>query len=273
MKKLFSKLLKWFVLPLVFLFLILNVVLYYNQDLITFFPQKLGRDYTFNFHRDFEEHFFVASSGDSLNYLVFKTKGKSEGMVFHTHGNAGNMRTSVGPYRYFVDNNYDYITWDYASFGKSTGKLKPATFLKNADELYDHIVNEQGTTGRVILHGHSLGTSVTSYLASEKEVDQVVLLAPFFNVVEMAKMKFPVFEWMITFPLKTDEFIRNTEEDVAIIHGTDDKTVPFEQGERLSKVRVGIEFVAIPEYGHNDISNRLEYKEMMDQLLLKLKND
>ena len=69
------------------------------------------------------------------------------------------------------------------------------------------------------------------------------------------------------------EFIRNTEEDVAIIHGTDDKTVPFEQGERLSKVREGIEFIAIPEYGHNNISNRLEYKEMMDQILLKIKND
>jgi alpha-beta hydrolase superfamily lysophospholipase len=272
MKKIVGNILKWFVLPLVSLFLILNVVLYYNQDLITFFPQKLSRDYSFNFNREFKEDFFVTSAGDSLNYIIFKTQGNREGMVFHTHGNAGNIRTSVGPYRYFLDNGYDYITWDYASFGKSTGKLKPETFLNNASELYDHIAKEYEKE-KVILHGHSLGTSVTSYLASNNEVNQVVLLAPFYNVVEMAKMRFPVFDWMITFPLMTDDFLRKTDEDVVIIHGTDDETVPYKQGERLSKVREGIDFVTIPEYGHNDISNRLEYKEMMDQILLKLKND
>jgi pimeloyl-ACP methyl ester carboxylesterase len=272
MKKVVGKILKWFVLPMISLFLILNIVVYYNQDLITFFPQKLSRDYTFNFNREFIEDFFVTSSGDSLNFIIFKTQVDREGMVFHTHGNAGNIRTSVGPYRYYLNNGYDYITWDYASFGKSSGKLDPETFLNNASELYDHIAKDYKHE-KIILHGHSLGTSVTSYLASTKEVDQVVLLAPFYNVVEMAKMRFPVFDWMLTFPLKTDEFVRNTTEDIVIFHGTDDETVPYEQGVNLSKVRDGIEFVTIPEYGHNDISNRLEYKEVMDQILLKLKND
>lgn len=248
-------------------FVIINVFAYYNQEYITFFPQKLSEDYQFNFNRDFEEKYITTSSGDRIHALRFKAKGPRKGVVFHSHGNAGNMHTSIGAYLYYVDNGYDYVTWDYSEFGKSEGDLDPKTFLVIAEEVYDVMMAPYNEKDIKIIQGHSLGTSVATYLASIKEADQLILLAPFYSVVDMAKHRFPVADWMVTFPLRSNKFMKKVDEPVLILHGTADPTIPFEQGERLSKINPNTTFVPIDDYGHNDLEHQPEFKEYTDQVL------
>lgn len=273
MKKIFGNILKYFVLPLLIVFVVVNIIAYYNQEYITFFPQKLSQDFEFNFKRDYEEKYINTASGDRIHVLKFKANGPRKGVVFHSHGNAGNMHTSIGAYLYYVDRGYDYITWDYPEFGKSSGDLEPNTFLQVADEVYETMMQDYTEKDIKILQGHSLGTSVTTYLASKNDVDEVVLLAPFYSIVDMAKHRFPVADWMVTFPLRSNEYVAQIDEPILILHGTADSTIPFEQGERLSKISPNTTFVVLNDYGHNDLEHQPEFRTSMDAVLKRLEHE
>jgi hypothetical protein len=54
------------------LYIAMLVGLYFFQENFIFLPQKLERDYQFNFQQDFEELSFRASDGKSLSGLLLK---------------------------------------------------------------------------------------------------------------------------------------------------------------------------------------------------------
>jgi pimeloyl-ACP methyl ester carboxylesterase len=54
---------------------------------------------------------------------------------------------------------------------------------------------------------------------------------------------------------------------VTIFHGTNDEVVPFEQGIRLAKENPGIEFIAIENGKHNNLSGFTLYQHRLDSLL------
>ena len=265
--KTIKKILKWFVLPLLIIFIGFNVWIYFNQELMTFFPYELEQDHQFDFRNTtFEEGKVYTESDGEISYIKFKAFGERKGLVFHSHGNAGNMQTSAGAYEFWTKNGYDYIIWDYAEFGKSTGDLDEATFLKTAKEVFAKL-KEDYDEDEIILQGHSLGTSVTLYLAKKFEVKKVVLLAPFYDIIDMAKLRFPVADWMVSFPLNSSKFIKEVDEPILIFHGNKDETIPIEQGIKLSKLKKDAEFVLIDGQPHSRIEQTFMYQEKVLQFV------
>ena len=59
---------------LLILYLIMCGVMYFFQEKLIFFPEKLEQNYEFNYEHDFDELSFKATDGKVLNGLLFKTE-------------------------------------------------------------------------------------------------------------------------------------------------------------------------------------------------------
>src|SRR5262245_1837965 len=99
------------------------ILVYSYQEKLLFFPQKLEREYAFNFGEQTEELFIPVQDGTSLNGLLFKADS-SKGLVFYLHGNAGSLRTWSAVSPAFTQLKYDVFMPDYRGYGKSGGSIQ-----------------------------------------------------------------------------------------------------------------------------------------------------
>ncbi len=67
------------------LYIVLCGLLYLFQEKLIFFPQKLERNYPFNFDQKFQELDFKTSDGKTLNGLLFESKN-AKGLIFYLPG-------------------------------------------------------------------------------------------------------------------------------------------------------------------------------------------
>jgi len=75
---------KWLTLA----YLIICILLYFIQERLIFFPEKLGSDYRFQFRETFEEMMVPTKRGNKLSAVLFPADS-SRGLIFYLHGNGG----------------------------------------------------------------------------------------------------------------------------------------------------------------------------------------
>src|SRR4051794_5022706 len=107
---------------LVIRFLVICAVLFFIQEKLIFFPERLHKDYKFDFDQNFEELTIKGSDGVLLNGVLFKTSNP-KGLIFYLHGNAGSLRTWGEIAETYTSLNYDLFMLDYRGFGKSAGYI------------------------------------------------------------------------------------------------------------------------------------------------------
>lgn len=171
------------------LYIILCVGLYFFQENLIFFPQKIEKNYQFNFTQDFEELTFQASDGESLNGLLFKADN-TKGLIFYLHGNAGLLRSWGNVASTYTDLNYDIFILDYRGYGKSEGNISSQIQLFEDNQMiYDEIKKKYREEDIIIL-GYSIGTGLASKLASDNEPKQLILQAPYYSLTDMMSQRF-----------------------------------------------------------------------------------
>ena len=72
------------------LYIIICVLLFFFQEKLIFFPQKLEKGYKFSFAQKFEEINIKTEDNKLLNAILFKADS-SKGVIFYLHGNAGSL--------------------------------------------------------------------------------------------------------------------------------------------------------------------------------------
>ena len=105
------------------LYISICVFLYFYQESLIFFPEKLDKNYQFEFRQKFEEINITATDTTNLHGLLFQTDN-SKGLIFYLHGNAGSIRSWGEIAKTYTDLKYDIFIGDYRGFGKSEGKIK-----------------------------------------------------------------------------------------------------------------------------------------------------
>jgi uncharacterized protein len=86
-----------------------------------------------------------------------------------------------------------------------------------------------------VLHGHSLGSGVATYIATQRPSRALILEAPFTAAVDVASDLYwfiPV-GWLMSDQYLSRERIRDVHVPVLIAHGTLDRVIPYAQGVKL----------------------------------------
>ncbi|MBM3195086.1 MAG: alpha/beta hydrolase [Chlamydiae bacterium] len=249
--------------------------LYQNQERFIFEIRTLDKDHRFHFTIPYEELTIQASDLKTpLSAIHFKTKEPKRGIVLFLHGSGTNINEipQALPEK-ILDKGYDFYTFDYRGFGKSSGKVTEQDLLNDSMFIYQNLVQQYGEKN-VVLYGRSLGTSLATFIASQHSPKHLLLEAPFHSMLDMAVLDQPylpqtAIENILAFHLRTDLWIPNVKTKVTFAHGDKDDWVPIEEANRLyEKVSSRHkDFTLFKDWGHDHFCDHPEFDDLLDRVL------
>ncbi|WP_415190746.1 alpha/beta hydrolase [Psychroserpens sp.] len=254
---------------LLILYIMIGASLYFLQEKLLFFPTELDQEYQYQFEQPFEEIFLKPSEDVSINAVHFKVKNP-KGVIIYFHGNAGDLSRWGTISEYFVTKDYDVFIMDYRTYGKSTGELNEQAFYDDAQFCYDHLLKSY-LESDITVYGRSLGTGISTFLASKNKPKQLILETPYYSVLDVAKQRFPILpvSSLLQYTFPSNEFIVDVICPIIMFHGTYDGVVPYSSAEKLQEVAPNDKttFITIEGGGHNNLIDFELYRNGIDNIL------
>jgi uncharacterized protein len=240
---------------------------YFFQEKLLFFPQRLPADYRYHFDSPFEEINIKSASGNYLNALYFPADSV-QGLVIYFHGNAGSLDSWGTVSADFLRNNYSFLIADYPGYGKSTGKISEENLYKDAQAVYD-FGKMKFDEEKIIVYGRSIGTGVAARLASENNPQKLLLEAPYFSMADLSSKLYPFLpSFLLRYPLRTDLYVTKVNCDVVIFHGSEDEVIYTGSSFKLkSHFKSADKLFIIAGGHHNDLKHFQEYQRLLSQTL------
>jgi fermentation-respiration switch protein FrsA (DUF1100 family) len=170
------------------------------------------------------------------------------------HGNGGSIALRASRYEGMVRAGFGVLALSYRGYGGSTGTPHQAGLIADGFAAYDWLA--QRVNGPVVLHGESLGSAIALQVAGERPVAGLVLEAAATSILDVARRAYP---WLPVRLLLADQYrsdliIDKVRAPLLMIHGTRDRIVPFELGQRLfALANQPKRMIAIDGAGHNDL--------------------
>ncbi|WP_044403129.1 alpha/beta hydrolase [Lacinutrix sp. Hel_I_90] len=252
------------------IYFVISIALYYLQDYILFKPEKLPKDFQFLYdNQETEEYNLETRDGAIINGVLFKPKEKSKGLVLYLKGNSKSIK---GWGKFAVDFtrlNYSVLMVDYRGFGKSTGRRSQKAIKRDLQEVYNKI-KEKTTEDRIIIYGRSLGSGFATKLASTNDPKMLILDAPYYSLTKVTGryMPFMPLSVLLKYPLPTYKWLKYVQCPIHIIHGTNDKLIPFKSSIKLSKVNPKLtKLHSVIGGGHKNLNNFESYHAMIRDIL------
>ena len=206
--------------------------------------------------------------GALINGLHFKAKNP-KGVVFYLKGNSQSIK---GWGKFAVDftrNGYDVIMVDYRGFGKSTGRRTQKAVKRDMQIVYNQI-KKRVPEKYIILYGRSLGSGFATKLASMNEPRMLILDAPYYSLSKVAKKYIPFMplSLLMKFPMPTYKWLKYVKCPIHILHGTDDRLIPYKTSVKLSKINPKrTKLHTVIGGGHKDLNTFESYHRMLTEII------
>ncbi|PHQ61031.1 MAG: alpha/beta hydrolase [Maribacter sp.] len=250
-------------------YLVISVLLYFLQDFLMFKPEKLPKDFQFFYeNQEIEEYNIETRDGAIINGLRFRTENP-KGIVFYLKGNSKSIK---GWGKFAVDftrHGYDVLMVDYRGFGKSTGRRTQKAIKRDLQVVYNKI-KENVPEKYIILYGRSLGSGFATKLASMNNPRMLILDAPYYSLSKIAKRYLPFMPLsiLIKFPMPTYKWLKYVNCPIHIIHGTDDKLIPYRTSVKLSKIKPKTTTLhTVIGGGHKNLNTFESYHKMLSEII------
>lgn len=218
---------------------------YFMADSIIFQPP--GTSYPKN--RDG----FSSIGKDDNSIAIFHLKpGPKMPTILWSHGNAQNLKSLKPALESFHIKGFGVISYDYPGYGESSGEPTEKGCYEAIRKTYHYLVNDQGVPPeKIILVGQSVGSGPTCWLASQEEHHSVVLISPFLSAYQ-AVTRIPIF---LGDRFPNYHHLKKVDSPLLLIHGEEDRVVPFSNGQKLFELSPSTDkrLIPIPDAGHNDI--------------------
>ena len=265
LKKIFLRILKLIVVP----YIAICILLYFIQEDLIFFPQKLKSDHTFTFDQNFEELSIRTTDNKFLSAVLFRAD-QSKGVIFYLHGNAGSINSWGAVAGTYTDMNYDVFMPDYRGYGKSEGNINgQVQFFGDIQAAYDRLKTMYEEEQIVVL-GYSIGTGPAAKVASENKPGLLILQAPYYSLTDMMKHTFPIIPtFILKYKFETHAFINKCKMPVVVFHGDADEVIYYGSSLKLQeKFKAQDTLITLQGLGHNgmtyDPKYRIEIQKFLD---------
>jgi pimeloyl-ACP methyl ester carboxylesterase len=245
---------------LLFVYVLICLALYFFQEKLIFFPDKLDRNYKFSFSQPFEEVNIKTEDDNFLNGLLFKSEG-AKGLIFYLHGNAGSLNNWGDVAKRYTDLNYDVFILDYPGYGKSEGTIKSQAQLFNDIQTAYTEMKKRFTEDDIVVLGYSIGTGPAAKVASTNHPRLLILQAPYYNLTDMMRHTYPIVPtFLLKYKFQTNEYLKDCKMPVVIFHGNKDDVIYYGSSLKLKEeMKTGDTLIALTGQGHNGITDNPEY--------------
>lgn len=210
-----------------------------------FFPELSASADRWQMPADATEVAFPTSDGVRLSGWFFDSKAPRNGItVLLLHGNEGVLPDYLPEVQILQTLGFSVLLFNYRGFGRSEGTtLGEATLDLDGAAARRYLTTERGIDPQFIaLLGISLGAAVAADLAATSPCRAVALVGGFASskqqVVELEAWRNKPWlpEFLLDFlssPFDTIGIIGRANCPVLIVHGENDRLVPFEQARAL----------------------------------------
>ncbi len=248
------------------LYLFLMAVMYFFQERLIFFPEKLSENHSFTFPVPFEE-VWIQSEGVRLHSLRF-TKPEPKGVILFFHGNAGSLDSWGGLYQDFQRFPYDLWILDYRGYGKSGGEIRSEAALHQDAQAFYAAARARYKGKELIIYGRSIGTGIAAKLAAEHPPKLLFLETPYYSFPKLVQSIYPfVPSFLVKYKLETHRYVQNQDYPIHLFHGDQDALIPHDCAKDLEAIASNITLHTIEGAGHNNISAFTGYHQQLNTIL------
>lgn len=175
-------------------------------------------------------------------------------VILYFHGNGQSLTTRTAGFQSLAAQGFGLLAPSYRGYAGSTGEPTERGLYLDAHASYDVAVEMYGA-GRITAWGYSLGTGVAIQLATERQIERLVLEAAFTSIAAVGNSMVP---FLPVGALLQQEFpskkrIRSVGCPVLIMHGRHDGIVPVVHGEELHRLANEPKRLLLFDGGHMDL--------------------
>ena len=210
------------------IWLLISLAVRFSVNSIVFYPLK--NYYTYPGIPQYTQYFLSSSQLSKVDTRYYQGT-KQDKIILYFHGNAG---LSTLYLRDLIQQG-NVLAPSYPGYLDSSGEPTVENILEIGDLAYQKALDLGYREDQIILWGHSLGGSVATYLsARHANLNKTILVNTFNNLKSECEYRLsPVFCVFGDGLLASDKYAANVQGKIRQFHDKDDKTVPFELGQKM----------------------------------------
>ncbi|MEO0930087.1 MAG: alpha/beta hydrolase [Pseudomonadota bacterium] len=196
--------------------------------------------------------------------------GTDEAVLFFM-GNGGALAYFTYTLNAHLAEDRTLVAMEYPGGGGIPGKSSEIGLKADALAAYDWLAARHD--GPIVVHGYSMGTGLAQYVAAERDVDAIILDAPFVRMCELMTRASWVPACWIPMVQKWDTaaLIPRLSAPILIQHGADDQMIPVRVSERLvglmQQAGLQVTFHTVNGATHNNLAGVPGYADRIDAFL------
>ena len=165
------------------------------------------------------------------------------------------------------DFDINFLIVAYRGFSGNKGKPTEEGLYQDARDTLKWLNKQNVEDEKIIIYGESLGTGVSTEVAQNKNYAGLILESPFTSMVDAGKHYY--FYLPVSLLLKdryeTIKKLKNIKIPILVMHGENDKIVPFKMGKKVFSEDNEPKYFYFPK----DDDHMMEYNENLLEALNK----
>ncbi|MBP0020348.1 MAG: alpha/beta hydrolase [Cyanobacteria bacterium SBLK] len=214
---------KRMILSLLFIYAFFAIYVFLSADRMIFLPPPAS-------YVDDENIIKLSAANQEKFSAIYLENPDARYTLLYSHGNAEDLGQIRPLLEFYHAVGFNVFAYDYRGYGTSEGKASERNTYEEIEISYSYLTEKMGISpDRILLFGRSVGGGPTMNLAASKPVGGVILESTFTQA----------FRVVVPFPILPFDKFRNQRKmqklnvPVLIVHGTEDRTIPFSHGQKL----------------------------------------
>lgn len=223
----------------------------------------------------FEAQGWVNHVTENRGVTLAVADGPSDLAVLYFMGNGGSLSYFTNALNAHTSAARNIVAMQFRGGGGIEGTPSEAGLKADALDAYDWL--RDAHSGKIVVHGYSMGTGLALYVAAHRDVDAVVLDAPLYRMCDLMARAAYLPACYMPFVQKWDSarLIENVSAPLSapilVQHGTADHLIPISDGARLvdlmRTVGLVVTFHKIDGATHNNLAGQDGYAARIDAFL------
>ena len=202
------------------------------------------------------EEFFVDTEDHVKIQGLYLPLVGSDTLLVYFHGNAGNIYHRIPDLIQLQKAGVNVIGVGYRGYGKSEGTPSEEGIYRDGNAVFKYITEELGfSQDSIIVFGRSIGTAAALNISNNKNIGSLILVTPLTSGKAHTKaIGLGIFSSLAGNSFNNLAKIKNIKIPLLVIHGTNDRVIPFSMGKEIyNHAKTQKKFIKIEGAGHNNL--------------------
>lgn len=205
----------------------------------------------------------IKANDGTLLQIWYLPPQKNMPVFLFFHGQGASLESGKWRYYRLRKNGFGFLALAYRGFSSSEGAPSEKGLFLDGLAAYDFLISQGIKPNDIIIHGHSLGSGVATYVAAKRKARALILEAPFSSALDVAKSRlkeFPV-DLLMRDKFENSKYIKDVHTPLLVVHGDKDEVIPIQFGKKLfESANSPKSFILIKNGNHNDLTKLGVYK-------------